>query len=203
MTADHVSAVPEPAGIEEVAYRGRVFEIVHQPMRVGDVHRVFEFARRAPGVRIILRDISRSAILITREYRHELGRIDLRLPGGKVFDSLEEYSSAREEGRSDEALAIDAARREAAEEVGYELRNPLHLRVSHCGATVVWDLHFVLCTVFAESGDGPTLEPGEQISHEWWPEERVIDGCLSGAISEERSAATLLRLLIPPAHPAP
>jgi len=59
-------------------------------MKGGDKEVVFETARRAPGVRLII--VRDGQMLITREFRNELDDYDYRLPGGKVFDTLDEYS---------------------------------------------------------------------------------------------------------------
>jgi DNA-binding NarL/FixJ family response regulator len=68
-----------------------LLELVSQEVTVEGVTKMFEFARRAPGVRMIISAQDGSGkILLTREYRPSLERYDYRLPGGKVFDSLQE-----------------------------------------------------------------------------------------------------------------
>lgn len=62
-------------------------------MQIGDRQKVFEFARRSPGTRLIILN-DKHEILITKEYRSELEKFDYRLPGGKVFDTLVEYNDA-------------------------------------------------------------------------------------------------------------
>ncbi len=84
-------------GPEKVVYKGRILEIVEQPMRLGDKKMTFEMARRAPGVRLIIADTSRQKILLTKEYRYEFEDYDYRLPGGKVVDTLEEFNSLGDE----------------------------------------------------------------------------------------------------------
>ena len=83
--------IPVPIGDEVITHRGRMIEIVTQQMRVGSEEIVFEKARRSPGTRLLITSPDHN-ILLTREYRGEIGGWDYRLPGGKVFDSLEEYS---------------------------------------------------------------------------------------------------------------
>jgi 8-oxo-dGTP pyrophosphatase MutT (NUDIX family) len=82
-------------------------------MKMGDTERIWEIARRSPGVRLILRDGDK--ILLTKEYRKELDAVDYRLPGGKVFDTLEEYNAYKQDI---EKYALRAARRECEEETG-------------------------------------------------------------------------------------
>lgn len=70
-----------------IVYRGKLFDIIQIPQPDG---RVFEVARRAPGVRVIVHDAKEQKVLLTREFRRELDAWDYRLPGGKVFDTLNE-----------------------------------------------------------------------------------------------------------------
>jgi 8-oxo-dGTP pyrophosphatase MutT (NUDIX family) len=172
-----------------------MFDVISRPMRIGEKHLDFELARRAPGVRIVVRDRVGERILLTREYRHELGREDLRLPGGKVFDTLADYEAAIASGETSDQAVLEAARREAREEVGLLLGDPTPIFVSPCGATVIWDLHFVLCTEFEQSPTYVDLQPGERITHHWTSDREVARACLTGELSEERSASLLLRLL--------
>ena len=76
-------------GPEEVVYKGKIFEVVKQPMKAGEKKMVFESARRSPGTRLLI--VKNNQMLITKEFRSELDDFDYRLPGGKVFDTLDEY----------------------------------------------------------------------------------------------------------------
>ncbi len=78
--------------------------------------RVFEKARRAPGTRLIIADKDSKKVLLTREFRRELGEWDYRLPGGKVFDTLDEFEAFRE---SDDDI-VDAAKKQAINEAQQE-----------------------------------------------------------------------------------
>ena len=52
---------------EEVVAKGKIFELIQIKQEDG---RIFEVARRAPGVRIIIHDEAARKILLTKEYRH-------------------------------------------------------------------------------------------------------------------------------------
>lgn len=78
------------ASQEKIVYQGKIIEVVQQTRKTGDTEKLFEFARRSPGTRLIVR--SGDKVLLTKEYRTETGNWDYRLPGGKVFDTLEEYN---------------------------------------------------------------------------------------------------------------
>src|SRR6266567_4526559 len=98
---------------EKIFSSGKLFELVHIAQPDG---RVFEVARRAPGVRLIIADMPAKKVLLTKEFRRELGAHDFRLPGGKVFDSLAEFEAFRKTGKDILGAATVKAKAEAAEE---------------------------------------------------------------------------------------
>ena len=151
----------------------------------------FEYARRSPGTRLIIPQ--GNEILLTKEFRHEVGGYDYRLPGGKVYDSLEEYNTALQSDVDMSEAAKEAALKEAREEVGIEVKDISFLHKSVCGATVTWDLFYFVVNDFDHTSQH--LEEGEDIEVEPVDRERVKEMCLDGAISEERSALVLLRYL--------
>ena len=128
-----------------VAYRGKMFEVVNWEGKPGIT---FEAAVRAPGVRLLIETVKdgQKAILMTREIRREAGGYDFRLPGGKVFDSLDELDEQRSSGVDILPLAIKAAQREGREEAGvmggkYDL-----IEITKAGASIEWDLYYFLVT---------------------------------------------------------
>lgn len=179
-------------GAEEVVYKGKIFEIIRQPMKVGDKKIDFEIARRSPGTRLII--IKDNKILITKEFRSELNGYDYRLPGGKVFDTLDEYDKYRTEDVL--SFAIEAAKRECREEVGLIVKNIKHFVTSQSGATVVWDLIYFIVDEFEESIDGQELEVGEVIESEWKSFEEVKELCKDGSISEDRTLGVLFKFFL-------
>src|SRR3989344_3547588 len=114
---------PVPIGPEEVKYSGRIIEVIQQPHKIGDKIINFEMARRSPGVRLLI--VKDRKILLLKEYRTELKDYDYRLPGGKVFDSLEEYRDSDKEKLLE--AAAKAAKREAKEETGIVVRDAEHI----------------------------------------------------------------------------
>lgn len=178
---------------ERIAYQGRIVEVVEKEVDLGKTKKVFELARRSPGVRLIIR--KGNQILLSKEFRHEIAGYDYRLPGGKVYDTLSEYNDALANGVSIERAAEAAARKEAREEVGIEPKNLSYFHTSVCGATIVWDLFYFVVTEFAETEQA--LEDGEDISAEYVDIEDVRTMCLDGSMSEERSALVLLRYVTP------
>lgn len=177
--------------MEKITFQGRIIEVVEKEVEVGGVTKTFEYARRSPGVRLIIpKD---DGILLSKEFRHEVDGFDYRLPGGKVYDSLEEYNTALNSGVDIIEAAKVAAIKEAIEEVGIKISDLTFFHKSVCGATVTWDLFYFVVNKYQE--DIQHLEAGEDITMEHFNREDVEKMCLDGRMSEERSALVLLRYL--------
>lgn len=185
-------SILKPTSTQNIMYAGKMFQIVHQEMSDGQDTKIFEMARRVPGTRILF--IRDQKILLTREFRYELDRYDYRLPGGKVFDRLEDYQAALDKGVDMTTEAKTAASREAIEEVGIAVRNMELISISTCGATVQWDLYFFVAQDFADQGT-VHHESGEDLTHDWYDFEAVKDMCLDGRVNEERSAIQILKFI--------
>ncbi len=178
---------------ESIYATGKLFELVHVTQPDG---RVFEVARRAPGVRVIIADRKVRKILLTKEFRQELDAYDYRLPGGKVFDSLMEYEAFRESNRDILDAAADKAKAEAAEEAGMAVEGVTFYKKSTLGATVEWDLYVFEATGWHEHEDGQALEEGEQVDEVGWHDFAVAEEMIvSGKMQEERIALVLLQWL--------
>jgi ADP-ribose pyrophosphatase YjhB (NUDIX family) len=172
---------------------GKLFELVHMPQPDG---RVFEKARRAPGVRLIIADKSARKVLLTKEFRRELGAYDHRLPGGKVFDTLAEFETFRKTGRDIMEPATDKAKAEAAEEAGIAVKEVTFFKKSTLGATVEWDLYVFEAVDWQEHEAGQALEEGEQVDEvAWYDFTEIEQMILSGRMQEERIALILLQWL--------
>lgn len=76
--------------------------------------------------------------------RHELKGYDLSAaPGGKVFDSLNEYSTFMQSDEDIAGAVLAAAAKEAREEVGVDPRTSEIFHKSVAGATM--EMRYVLC----------------------------------------------------------
>lgn len=183
-----------PKNNEIIYAAGKIFEIVQIPKPDG---RVFEVARRAPGVRLIVADTTSKKLLLTREHRWELGGHDYRLPGGKVFDTLAEFETFRKSGKDMLVAATAKAKEEAAEEAGIEVAEVKLFKKSMLGATVEWDLYIFEATKWQPHKDGQNLKEDEQagIDAQWYAYAEVEKMILSGDMQEERVALVLLQWL--------
>lgn len=186
----------EPIGPEEIVYQGKIIEVVQQRMKTGEKEQVFEFARRSPGTRLIIVTPEKK-VLLTKEYRHEARGFDLRLPGGKVFDTLQEYNDFLKSGADIASVAAEAAKKEAREEVGIEVEEiQYHYTSKEASATLMYDLLYFVITRFRKLPDGQSLEHGEEgieLVEVNFDEARQI--CLDGRMQEDRSVAVLIRFL--------
>ena len=184
--------------MEKILYQGKIVEVVHFDVEQAGKKMVFEKARRSPGVRLIIP--GEKTILISKEDRQEVGGYDYRLPGGKVFDTLEEYNQALASGVDMTEAAKKAAIKEAREEVHIDVQDLTFFHRSICGTTMEWDLYYFVVNKY-EPVDREvvaaerTVEEAEDIDAQFIDETKVKAMCLDGSMSEERSALVLLRYL--------
>lgn len=183
---------------ESIAFSGRIGEIVHTEKPDG---RVFERYRRAPGTRIIV--ISpENKILLNREFRHESGAIDLRLPGGKVCDTIEEFTALRESGKGILQAAKAGAIKEARQETGLVVtEQDLELVTkANAGATVEWDLYYFVARHYHAHKDGHDLSEDEATDIKgsvWLSPAEIRKAIADNQMEEWRSVGVLLGLVIP------
>jgi ADP-ribose pyrophosphatase len=193
---------------EKVVYSGKIFEIVEQKRKIDGKDVVFEIARRSPGVRLIIiknkevvkekKCIKEKMILITKEYRSELNDYDYRLPGGKVFDTLNEYNETINNNSIDIKnnflkYATIAAKKECREETGILPKKIKLYQIAKAGATIEWNLFYFIVEDFEEQEQD--LGVGEDISVSWKSFSEVKELCLKNKISEDRTVGVLLRFL--------
>lgn len=157
----------------------------------------FERAVRPPGVRLILKD-AQNKILLTKEFRSELGTHDFRLPGGKVFDDLDRYLAVRGDMEALNEAVVAAAKLEAKQETGVDhIDNLTIVAKSAAGASVEWDLYYLTGDIGAISEQ--ELEEDEKergIDVGFYTNEEVLEMLRSGAIAEDRTAGVLFRHLL-------
>ena len=179
----------------DVVYKGKIFEIIKWEGKPGIM---FEAAARSPGVRLLieLQKDGEMALLMSREFRREAGGVDFRLPGGKVFDTLEEYNQFR--SGQDEMMkkAEEAAKKEGREEVGVSGGEYSLLKIAKAGASVEWDLYYFLVKNAVVGKQD--LEAGEQgdIEPVILSMRDIFEKLVNGEIQEGRSAEVLWRWLV-------
>lgn len=181
---------PKPVDTSwKAVFLGKIFEIAQND-------KGWEKATRAPGVRLILDDETTGGILLTREFRSELNSYDYRLPGGKVFDSLDEFEEFRSQGVDILEPATAKVVQEAREETGYDILDPQFITKSILGSTVEWDLYVFAATKFTKRDSGQELGTGEDIQTDlWFSYAEVRKMIMNGEMQEERIALALIRYL--------
>lgn len=183
---------------ERVVYEGTLFQVLQTTMITGDKEILFERVQRAPGTRLLI--VKNGKILLTTEFRYELKADDYRLPGGKVFDTLQEYQQALRSGKNIQEEAHKAAVRECEEETGL---TPLNMKLLHRtapDATVIWNLFYFLVDDFQIRKTRQNPEEGEIIKWAWFPFDKVQKMCLNHEIKEDRTVAVLLTFLLTQGH---
>ena len=156
-----------------------------------------KMVRRPPGVRaLILNKNDNQKILLSKEFRYELDKWDYRLPGGKVFDTLDLYKEAI--ARNDVQKYVDkSVAKEVLEEVGLIVKSQKLLKISHDGAGVIWDLFYYEIKDYEESLDGAHLEENEFVEgYVWKSFDEIIKMCIEKKINEERSVGVLLSYIL-------
>lgn len=188
--------LPEHLTDEQILFEGRTFEIVNQFWKYYNDNGIKiserEIARRTPGVRVILNDGDK--ILVIKEYRTEYDDWDYRLPGGKIFDTLDEYKKKLNAGADFMPFAFSAAKKELLEETGLIAKDISLLYKSKAGATVVWDLYYFEVNNFEISTSN--LEFDEIILNYWEDIPQVTQMCMDGRIKEDRTIGILLKYIM-------
>jgi hypothetical protein len=177
---------------DKVVYKGKILEIVERTIEKDGRAATYEIARRAPGIRLII-ETPDGKFILNKEKRHELEKIDYRLPGGKVFDRLEDYNAFLENNGDLKERAKEAAELEALQEVGIKVLNMEYMSTSHCGATVEWDLFYFVVKSYEKVGQ--QLEEDEEIENIEVSREELKEYAMSGKIQEDRSVAVILKYL--------
>lgn len=175
---------------EDIIFQWKIIEIVHQHIHIDGKEVIWEIARRSPGVRLIICDGDK--ILLTKEFRRELNGFDYRLPWGKVFDTLQEYTTHKDDK---EKYVLLAVHRECEEETGLIPQDISLYHVSKVWSTVERDIYYYVITKFAVHEKWQQLEFGETISVEWKTRAEVLDIIKQWAMQEDRSVGVLMRYL--------
>jgi 8-oxo-dGTP pyrophosphatase MutT (NUDIX family) len=181
----------------KIQFQGRISAIIERPVTLPDgKNRVFEYAERPPGVRLLV--VASDTILVTREWRDEVKGFDIRVPGGKVFDTFAEYLRFIDDPKQLEQAARASAKRELLEETGLSIDDSdiQHLKTTECGATVVWRLHyFVVKTQHEALNPQIETDEGELIAPSWITPSALFRHCVHGDVREDRTAAVLIQWL--------
>lgn len=185
--------------MEKISFQKGIFEFVSEEKKylINGKEKIIkrDFVRRPPGIRAIIIN-NNNEILLSKEYRYELECYDYRLPGGKVFDDLNDYKKALENNNILDNVYKTVAK-EVKEEVGISISNPELYTISHAGSSVTWDLYYFIVKDYEIIANGQELEENEIIDgFVWKKSEEIIKMCLDREIHEERSVGVLLTYIL-------
>lgn len=186
-----------PNGSPTILAGGKLGALVGFPMLVANKNdeyeeKMFEQFIRPPGTRMIV--VRENKILLQKEYRLETDTEDWRLPGGKVVDSFTEYEPYIGKDMPLEII-LEAGKRELREEAQLEARTISLFHKSVCGASVQWDLYYLLVDKFEHAVEIDNEEMEDILGHEWKTHDEVLELCKKGSISEDRTVAVLYRYI--------
>lgn len=156
-----------------------------------------QMVRCPPGIRaLIINKTNKKKILLSKEFRYELDKWDYRLPGGKVFDSLESYKKSISGG--DVLEHVDATvKKEVLEEIGLIVKSQKLIKVSHAGAGVIWDLFYYEVDDYEVSNTGAKLEENEFVDgYVFKTFDEIIKMCENHEINEDRTVGVLLSYIL-------
>lgn len=186
---------------EHEKFKGKLIQVIDRNFEISKndkiSHFTVEIARRPPGVRLFI--VEANKILLSKEYRSELEDWDYRVPGGKIFDSLDSYLEVIDDENILKEKSVTAVAHEGLEEAGVIVKNQTLLSVSKAGSTIDWDLHYYLVDDFDMAADGNKTESAEIIHPEWFTFDEAKRMCLDGSIKEDRTVGILLKYLLNPA----
>lgn len=185
-----------PNGEPKILTEGKLGAIVQFPMLVdsgkGYEAKMFERFVRPPGTRIIA--IKNNSIFLQKEHRLETSNeFDWRLPGGKVIDSFEEYKQYIGKEIPKEVI-IEAGKKELREEGKLEAETLTLLKKSSCGASVEWDLYYLLAEN-TKSVEHNHDEGEEIVDGKWFAFDEIEKMCETGEIGEDRTVAALYQYI--------
>lgn len=159
----------------------------------GYVEKQFEKYARTPGTRIIA--IKDDKIYLQKEVRHEGSQVDWRLPGGKVVETFAAFKPYLN-NPIPEDVVIAGAKAELREEAQLDAEEFEIFTKKGCGATVMWDLYYVVATGIADHHAADEHNEGEEIEeYGWFSFEEVEAMCKSGEIGEGRTVSMLLQFI--------
>jgi 8-oxo-dGTP pyrophosphatase MutT (NUDIX family) len=185
-----------PNGEPKILAEGKLGAIVQFPMLVdsgkGYEAKMFERFVRPPGTRIIA--IQDDTIFLQKEHRLETSNeFDWRLPGGKVVDSFAEYKEYIGKEMPIEKI-LDAGKRELYEEAHLEAETVELLKKSSCGASVEWDLYYLIATQNKQVEHSHN-EGEEIVDGQWFTFNEIKEMCDKGEIDEDRTVAVLYKYI--------
>jgi 8-oxo-dGTP pyrophosphatase MutT (NUDIX family) len=185
-----------PNGTPVIVYEAKLGAIVDFPVLVdegqGYIQKQFQRFVRPPGTRIIA--VKDTKIYLQKERRLETNNdFDWRLPGGKVVDTWNEYKMYLTTDIPEEKI-IEAGKRELLEEAGLTADTISLYTKSPCGASVTWDLFYLLAEDITEQKH-IHHETEEITEGKWFTFNEIKNLIREKSIQEDRTIAVLYQFM--------
>jgi ADP-ribose pyrophosphatase len=153
---------------EDVAWRGRIFDVDRLRVRLADGREALRDVVRHPGAVAIVALTDEGRICLVRQYRAALARVTIEIPAGKL-DPGED--------------PLDCATRELSEETGFEADHIAFLTTiaTSCGFTDEL-IHIYMATGLHLGASNPDAD--EFINVDLVPLQDLIDAVLDGRVED-------------------
>ncbi len=170
------AALAEHVQTEDVAWRGRIFDVDRLQVKMPDGREAIRDVVRHPGAVAIVALTADGKICLVRQFRTALGRVTVEIPAGKL-----------EPGED----PLDCANRELAEETGLHAEQIAYLTTiaTSCGFADEL-IHIYLATGLTQGVSDPDAD--EFINVDLVPLTELVDAVLDGRIEDAKTVVGAL-----------
>ncbi len=169
-------ALAEHVQTEDVAWRGRIFDVDRLQVKMPDGRMAIRDVVRHPGAVAIVALTADGKICLVRQYRTALGRVTVEIPAGKLAPGED---------------PLDCASRELMEETGLRAEQIAFLTTiaTSCGFADEL-IHIYLATGLTQGTSSPDAD--EFINVDLVPLTELVDAVLDGRIEDAKTVVGAL-----------
>ena len=170
------AALAERVQTEDVAWRGRIFDVDRLQVKMPDGRMAVRDVVRHPGAVAIVALTADGKICLVRQYRTALGRVTVEIPAGKLAPGED---------------PLDCASRELMEETGLRAEQIAFLTTiaTSCGFADEL-IHIYLATGLTQGTSSPDAD--EFINVDLVPLTELVDAVLDGRIEDAKTVVGAL-----------
>ena len=170
------AALAERVQTEDVAWRGRIFDVDRLQVKMPDGRMAIRDVVRHPGAVAIVALTADGKICLVRQYRTALGRVTVEIPAGKLAPGED---------------PLDCASRELMEETGLRAEQIAFLTTiaTSCGFADEL-IHIYLATGLTQGTSSPDAD--EFINVDLVPLTELVDAVLDGRIEDAKTVVGAL-----------
>lgn len=170
------AALAEHVETEDVAWRGRIFDVDRLQVKLPDGREAVRDVVRHPGAVAIVALTEDGKICLVRQYRTALGRVTVEIPAGKLAPGED---------------PLDCASRELMEETGFHAQQIAFLTTiaTSCGFADEL-IHIYMATGLTPGSSSPDAD--EFINVDLVPLTELVDAVLDGRIEDAKTVVGAL-----------